>query len=178
MPVLNGDDCSSVTAPARRCVPEGTVSQQRGFLCSAAKIAEGIALLCRYYARPEAWVVPPSMQDALHRIRQAGVKVCVVSNFDDRLRPLLAAMDLDHLFDEIIVSSEVGAEKPNPKIFDAACSAMGVDPSSDFVLHVGDDRRNDVWGARACGIDAWLWGEDVRCFDEIADRIVTGYTTL
>jgi REG-2-like HAD superfamily hydrolase len=135
-------------------------------------------LLCRHYARPEAWTVTPGVVDAVQRIRAAGVKVCVLSNFDNRLRPLLTALGIAELFDNIIVSSEVGAEKPSPKIFYAACGALGVDPTRDFVLHVGDDRRNDVWGARACGIDAWLWGEDVACFEEVADRIVTGYTTL
>lgn len=118
------------------------------------------------------------MQEALQRIRRAGVKTCVVSNFDDRLPPLLEAMNLDVLFDAVVVSSQVGAEKPSPKIFDSACKQVGVDPEVDLVLHVGDDRRNDVWGARACGIQAWLWGEDVHCFDEIADRIVTGYISL
>lgn len=131
-----------------------------------------------YYARPEAWRVPPGAPDAIARIRAAGVRVGIVSNFDSRLRPLLAALDLARLFDAVVVSAEVGAEKPSPRIFDAACDALRVDPARDFVLHVGDDRRNDVWGARACGIEAWLWGEDVETYEEIADRIVTGYTAL
>ena len=131
-----------------------------------------------YYARPEAWRIPPGARDALTRVRAAGVRIGIVSNFDSRLRPLLAALDLSRLFDAVIVSAEVGAEKPSPRIFDAACDALRVDPTRDFVLHVGDDRRNDVWGARACGIEAWLWGEDVESYEEIADRIVTGHTAL
>jgi REG-2-like HAD superfamily hydrolase len=131
-----------------------------------------------YYAKPEAWHVAPDIVDAVARIRSAGVKVAVVSNFDDRLRPLLVGLHLGEVFDAVIVSAEVGAEKPSPRIFAAACEATGVDPEHDNILHVGDDRRNDVWGARAIGIDAWLWGEDVTSFDEIADRIETGYMTL
>lgn len=34
-------------------------------------------------------------------------------------------------------------------------------------VHVGDDRRNDIWGARDAGCDAWLWGSDVRSFKEV-----------
>jgi REG-2-like HAD superfamily hydrolase len=131
-----------------------------------------------YYARPEAWHVSPDVVDAVQRIRVAGVKVAVVSNFDDRLRPLLTSLGLGGVFDTVVVSAEVGAEKPSPRIFAAACEATGVDPEQDYVLHVGDDRRNDVWGARAAGIDAWLWGEDVTTFDEIASRIETGFMTL
>lgn len=39
-------------------------------------------------------------------------------------------------------------------------------------VHVGDDRRNDVWGARDAGCgDAWLWGDDVTSFAEVARRM-------
>jgi HAD superfamily hydrolase (TIGR01549 family) len=51
----------------------------------------------------------------------------------------LASLQLDSLFDAIIVSAEVGAEKPNPVIFEAACSQLGLDPYD--TVHVGDDRR-------------------------------------
>lgn len=131
-----------------------------------------------YYNKPEAWIVPTGFADAIIRIRALGIKVAVVSNFDSRLRDILNVLHLQHLFDAVIVSCEVGAEKPNPAIFDAACRAMDVHPPADFVLHIGDDRRNDVWGARACGISAWLWESDVTSFDEVADRIVTGYMAI
>ncbi len=37
----------------------------------------------------------------------AGTKMAVVSNFDLRLRPLLEALNLDQLFDALIISAEV-----------------------------------------------------------------------
>ncbi|KAF2308224.1 hypothetical protein GH714_037099 [Hevea brasiliensis] len=90
--------------------------------------------------------------------RKAGVKLAVVSNFDTRLRPLLQALNCDHWFDAVAVSAEVAAEKPNPTIFLKACEILGVKPED--AVHVGDDRRNDIWGARDAGCDAWLWGSD------------------
>lgn len=42
---------------------------------------------------------------------------------------------------------------------------MGVKPED--AVHVGDDRRNDIWGARDAGCDAWLWGSDVHSFKEV-----------
>lgn len=42
--------------------------------------------------------------------------------------------------------TEVGAEKPSPIIFEAAVQQLGVKASE--CVHVGDDRRNDVWGGR------------------------------
>ncbi|KAI7991189.1 Glyceraldehyde 3-phosphate phosphatase [Camellia lanceoleosa] len=67
------------------------------------------------------------------------------------------------------VSAEVEAEKPNPTIFIKACELLGVKPED--AVHVGDDCRNDIWGARDAGCDAWLWGSDVHSFKEVAQRI-------
>ncbi|KAF4402535.1 hypothetical protein G4B88_012320 [Cannabis sativa] len=66
-------------------------------------------------------------------------------------------------------TDKVEAEKPNPTIFLKACELLGVEPEE--AVHVGDDRRNDVWGARDAGCDAWLWGSDVHSFKEVAERI-------
>lgn len=62
-------------------------------------------------------------------------------------------------------SNQVAAEKPNPTIFLKACELLEVKPED--VVHVGDDRRNDIWGARDAGCDAWLWGSDVHSFEEV-----------
>ena len=47
---------------------------------------------------------------------------------------------------------QVAAEKPNPTIFLKACELLDVKPED--AVHVGDDRRNDIWGARDAEI-AW-----------------------
>ena len=41
-------------------------------------------------------------------------------------------------------------------------------------VHVGDDRRNDLYGARDAGCFAWLWGQDVHNFGEVEHRLETG----
>jgi len=64
-----------------------------------------------------------------------------------------------------MVLKQVAAEKPNPTIFLKACELLGVNPED--AVHVGDDRRNDIWGARDAGCDAWLWGSDVHSFTEV-----------
>ncbi|KAM0863352.1 hypothetical protein ACQ4PT_044651 [Festuca glaucescens] len=79
------------------------------------------------------------------------------------------ALKCDYWFDAVAVSAEVEAEKPNPTIFLKACELLDVKPEE--AVHVGDDRRNDVWGARDAGCDAWLWGSDVHSFKEVAERI-------
>ncbi|XP_051150842.1 uncharacterized protein LOC127265175 [Andrographis paniculata] len=126
--------------------------------------------LYNYYTTEKAWhLCDPDAEKVFKALRKAGVKVAVVSNFDTRLRPLLRALKCDHWFDAVAVSAEVEAEKPNPTIFLKACELLGVQPED--AVHVGDDRRNDVWGARDAGCDAWLWGSDVKSFKEVAERI-------
>ena len=61
--------------------------------------------------------------------------------------------------------NQVEAEKPNPTIFLKACDLLGVNPED--AVHVGDDRRNDICGARDAGCDAWLWGSDVQSLKEV-----------
>ncbi|XP_073157389.1 uncharacterized protein [Henckelia pumila] len=123
-----------------------------------------------YYTTEKAWhLCDPNAEKVFHSLRKHGVKVAVVSNFDTRLRPLLKALKCDHWFDAVAVSAEVAAEKPNPTIFLKACELLGVQPED--AVHVGDDRRNDIWGARDAGCDAWLWGSDVNSFEEVAQRI-------
>ena len=65
----------------------------------------------------------------------------------------------------MLLNFQVAAEKPNPTIFLKACELLGVKPEE--AVHIGDDRRNDIWGARDAGCDAWLWGSDVYSFKEV-----------
>ncbi|MEW5318542.1 MAG: hypothetical protein WDW38_009758 [Sanguina aurantia] len=128
-----------------------------------------------YYTTAEAWTLTPGAVTALTQIRAAGLKIAVVSNFDTRLRPILKVLGAEHLFDAVVVSAEVGAEKPNPIIFEAACNQLRLLPEE--VLHVGDDRRNDVWGARDAGIAALHFGLDIETFDDIATLLLTPQTS-
>ncbi|KAG5252706.1 haloacid dehalogenase hydrolase domain-containing [Salix suchowensis] len=114
--------------------------------------------LYSYYTTEKAWhLCDPDAEKVFEAIKKAGVKLAVVSNFDTRLRPLLRALNCDH------------CGEPNPTIFLKACELLKVKPED--AVHVGDDRRNDIWGARDAGCDAWLWGSDVHSFKEVARRI-------
>ncbi|GMY26028.1 haloacid dehalogenase-like hydrolase domain-containing protein 3 isoform X1 [Fagus crenata] len=123
-----------------------------------------------YYAKGDAWHLPDGAYETITLLKDAGVKIAVVSNFDTRLRKLLKDLNVLDLFDAVIISSEVGYEKPDIKIFKAALDKVNVEACK--AIHVGDDQQADKVGANAIGIDCWLWGIDVKAFSDIGNRIL------
>ncbi|XP_022156303.1 haloacid dehalogenase-like hydrolase domain-containing protein 3 [Momordica charantia] len=109
----------------------------------------------QYYANGDAWHLPHGAYETLIILKDAGVKVAVVSNFDTRLRKLLKDLNVLDMFDAVIISSEVGYEKPDGKIFETALDQ--IDVTSDKAVHVGDDLKADKEGANAVGIACWTF---------------------
>lgn len=126
------------------------------------------------FAHAGAWQVFPDVEDTLREARLRGLHVGVISNWDDRLRPLLDELGLAHYFDSITVSCEVGVEKPGKEIFMVALQTAGV-PANQSV-HVGDNDREDVHGAEAMGITAILLNrhaEKVAGLHDLRDLWIT-----
>ncbi|MGI8557261.1 MAG: HAD family hydrolase [Solirubrobacteraceae bacterium] len=98
----------------------------------------------------------PEVAGALAALRARGERIVVVSNWDVSLHEVLARCGLAALVDRVLTSAEFGAAKPAPEIFHAALD--GADPAS--ARHIGDSVREDVCGARACGITALLLRRD------------------
>ncbi|EFJ08953.1 hypothetical protein SELMODRAFT_90084, partial [Selaginella moellendorffii] len=123
--------------------------------------------LYQYFGRGDAWKLVDGAERALKDLR---VQLAVVSNFDSRLRPILAELNISDVFDALVISSEIGHEKPAKEIFLTALDELGVQARD--TVHVGDDPVADKQGANAVGIDAWLWKKEVKSFEEIKDRIL------
>src|SRR6185369_1200106 len=56
------------------------------------------------FSEPEAWRIFDDVVPVLEDLRGNGIKLGVISNWDDRLRPLLRKLHLDSYFQTIIVS--------------------------------------------------------------------------
>jgi len=116
------------------------------------------------FASAKVWRVFDDVRPALLRLKEKGLKLGVISNWDERLRPLLEQLDLTCFFDAIIVSHEIGHCKPAPEIFREALRMLNV--SGEHVLHVGDSETEDVAGARASGLHAIIRQTGVFPFAE------------
>jgi len=121
--------------------------------------------LYNHYGRGVAWHVDPQARHVATRMRERGVKVAMISNFDRRLRPLAGALGISDWLDLVVVSGEEGIEKPDPAIFARTAERLGA--TTDRMLHVGDSKKRDVAGARAAGCDALWFGHDLRSFHEL-----------
>jgi putative hydrolase of the HAD superfamily len=102
------------------------------------------------FAVPDAWQVFDDVRPTLDVLRGRGLKLAVISNWDERLRPLMARLELSGYFEPTVISVEVGFAKPSRQIFERAVSLLGVPPGS--IVHVGDSLAEDVAGATAAGL--------------------------
>jgi HAD superfamily hydrolase (TIGR01549 family) len=120
------------------------------------------------HQRANLWsVLADDALPALARLTAGGYRLGLISNTEDNLRPVLAATGLEPHFEALILSSEVGSEKPDAAIFQKALRQMKVRPEQS--VHVGDFYSIDVVGARGVGIEPILL--DAR--DLSPDRDVT-----
>jgi HAD superfamily hydrolase (TIGR01509 family) len=97
---------------------------------------------------PASWTPYPDTATVLASLKRQGLRTAVVSNIAWDVRPAFAALGVLDDVDEYVLSYEVGAIKPNPKIFETALSRLGV--AAEDALMVGDSEEADG-GARAVG---------------------------
>ena len=102
------------------------------------------------YADPAAWVVFPEIPAVLDSLKNQGLPLFVLSNFDARLLPVLDGLGLSPYFEKIFYSEAIGHAKPSPESFAYALRQIGL--PADECLHVGDDPSADWLGARRAGL--------------------------
>ncbi|CRK90158.1 CLUMA_CG003872, isoform B [Clunio marinus] len=73
----------------------------------------------------------------------------------EKIHKLGLNMGKSSLFDCILVSADLAWEKPDPRIFLAACNYLGVTPN-DCIM-VGDKIETDIKGASEAGLMASVW---------------------
>lgn len=96
------------------------------------------------------FAVYPDAPPMLRRLRAAGLRLVVVSNWDSGLHDVLRETGLATQLDGIVTSAEVGAAKPDPAVFVRGLALAGV--PAEAALHCGDVADEDVRGARAAGV--------------------------
>ena len=87
-------------------------------------------------------------------IRNKDLKTGILTNFEASIQSICRELGLESYIDVIITSGEAGADKPQPRIFQYALSKAGVEASE--AIHVGDQYKIDIEGAKGVGISPLL----------------------
>jgi putative hydrolase of the HAD superfamily len=108
---------------------------------------------------------------ALDRLAADGVRLGVVSNFEEWLERLLESLEVTRYFEVRVISGVEGVEKPDPKIFRLAVDRMRVEPEE--AAFVGDSVHFDVEPATALGMLGVLLDRRGRSPDHAGPRITS-----
>ena len=95
-----------------------------------------------WFTRASAWAIDPNAVELLKECGKENIPVIAVSNWDLHLRPLLTECGLASLFAHLVISAEVGFEKPDPRIYEEAFGLYPSLPKDRFCM-VGNDLTND-----------------------------------
>lgn len=93
---------------------------------------------------------------------QGKYKLAIISNGQsESQRKKIRQVNIEQYFDEIIVSGEVGVNKPNREIFDIMSARLGV--KNEECIYIGDVFSSDILGAiRADMIPVWILEDTER----------------
>lgn len=139
------------------------------------------------FADAALWLrVAPGCRDGIRRLAETGVRLGLISNADgligERLRDLeilQVGPGLGVEVECVIDSGVVGVMKPDPRIFQIALDALGLD--ADDAWYIGDLPGIDVVGARRAGLHPVLMDplglhheadfDRVASLRDLADRV-------
>jgi putative hydrolase of the HAD superfamily len=100
------------------------------------------------------------VRETLARLRGAGLRLVVASNWDASLDAVLDRAGLLEALDGVVVSAATGFAKPDPRLLESALLLAGVQPAR--AVHVGDGFREDVGAALGAGARPVLLSRDGR----------------
>jgi putative hydrolase of the HAD superfamily len=140
------------------------ILERCGASFSAPVRADYFEALYASFTRPGVWELFPDVEEQLTLLAKH-YRLGVISNFDRRLRSILETLGIARCFTHLVISSEVGADKPDPWIFRAGLRAANVPPGE--ALHVGDDPIRDWQGAAAVGLKVFPLVRDEQTIEDL-----------
>jgi putative hydrolase of the HAD superfamily len=130
------------------------VRETFGAAVPATGIGPLFADLYERFISANAWTLVPGIRETFAHLRERGVRLGILSNWDSRFRRMLADLELAGEFEHVVVSHEVGFEKPHDAIFTEALRQAGTPAGA--TLHVGDSFEADIEPAARLGMRT-LW---------------------
>jgi putative hydrolase of the HAD superfamily len=146
-----GDSHATVRHIARMVGIENLTAEQVGSVVEARRQEMQMASKLRSDALP-----------TVRELKRQGLKVGVISNCSVEFLDIWSEIgELADLVDGVLLSAEVGMSKPDSRIYELACTQIGVEPEK--AIFVGDGEDDELAGAASAGMQPlWLIADDQR----------------
>lgn len=110
----------------------------------------------------------PFTKPTLTLLKKQGYQTGLITNGSSQVqRSKLTLLSLESYFDEILIPSEQGMQKPDPKPFWEMAKRLCLPPQQ--LLYAGDNPINDVWASRNAGYHP-VWIKTTGIWEEKIDR--------
>lgn len=127
--------------------------------------------------------IHPDILSTLEKLKNAGIKLCLVSNADIIDKKYWNISPLKNCFDDVIFSCDVGIVKPDKEIYQLAMDRLGVFPVDS--IFIGDGGSDELAGAKNVGMSTvlteFLTVKDTAAREKIkksADHTVTDFKEI
>ncbi len=149
-----------VNARAWRALEEGRVTPARLRVGRFEELFAELGLALDPVAFSAVYLAQLAMQahlmdgalEVVEALRPSHRLAIITNGLSDVQRPRIASSTLAGVVEQLVISEEVGAAKPDPAIFEVALARMG-SPNPRDVLVIGDSLSSDIAGGVAAGLD-------------------------
>ena len=146
------EETAVARALGRFHTPEGCIN----YLCHEVGVDPGVEQVSKGanirldYLR-EHLVPRPESEETLTLLKTSGYKIGLISDCSPETPLLWPNLPLAPLIDVAIFSSEVGIKKPDPGVYELACTQLYV--AAERCLYVGDGASDELAGAARVGME-------------------------
>ena len=138
----------------------GTISEKEAVDAICARVPGHLheAVHDFIYRQNRAILPIPGMEELLHCLKDQGHHLFLLSNTSITFHRFRAGIPGIELFDETLISADVGLVKPDPTIFRLACEQFGIKPHESAFI---DDAPINAEAAQCAGMRAYVFHGDV-----------------
>jgi|SRR5690606_8431925 len=97
----------------------------------------------------------PGAVEVLDALSQKHRLFCMTNGYSESQRSRLKAANLEHYFEEVFISEELGLAKPNPKALEVCLEKLGL--NKEETIYIGDSLKNDYPAAKGAGIHFYFY---------------------
>lgn len=108
--------------------------------------------------------------DIIKNLKKHNYKIGLLSNYSSELRQRIDDQNLTNLFDQIVISGEVGFQKPQPEIFLSLCQNMQISPTELIFI---DDTKKSLKGAQDIGYTPILYKNNQQLLNDLSSLLPT-----